>query len=204
MQCKIQMKAGIFLIAVFGLMTTRSYASIDFRNDIVSTVEASNGGPWGDWHAPRFCNPGTFARGYALGVEPPIDGDDTALNDVALYCSGIGTGFVSDYYTAPGATPWAQWSNATFCGSENHITGFRLRVEQPIDGDDTAANSMEATCDDGAMLTPSNGGPWGDWGSWTFCPANSAVCGVALKVESPIGDGDDTAVNNVRLYCCHK
>jgi hypothetical protein len=202
MQFEKKTGTGLVFMAMFSLMTHEAFGSMNYRNDLAAIIEVSNGGPWGEWQEPRFCNPGTYARGFALGVEPPIDGDDTALNDVALYCAAMGTGFVSDSFTAPGATPWAQWSTASYCPSGSFIRAYRLRVEQPIDGDDTAANSMQASCNDGALLTASNGGPWGDWGNWAFCPADTAVCGASLKVETPIGEGDDTAVNNVRLYCC--
>lgn len=47
---------------------------------------------------------------------------------------------------------------------------------------------------------------WGRWGSWYNCPPNQFVVGFQLKVEARQGDGrndDDTALNNIRLYCAH-
>uniref|UniRef100_A0A8C5R971 Vitelline membrane outer layer protein 1 n=1 Tax=Leptobrachium leishanense TaxID=445787 RepID=A0A8C5R971_9ANUR len=47
-----------------------------------------------------------------------------------------------------------------------------------------------------------NGGPWGAWGDIQKCPPESVAKGFALKKEQPHGNGDDTAVNGIRLYCC--
>jgi hypothetical protein len=44
--------------------------------------------------------------------------------------------------------------------------------------------------------------PWGTWKGPAFCPANYFVCGIEQKVEVQQGNGDDTAVNGVRVYCC--
>ena len=46
-------------------------------------------------------------------------------------------------------------------------------------------------------------GLWGQFGTWSqSCPLNSAVCGIEAKLEPSQGDGDDTSLNDIRLYCC--
>ena len=45
-------------------------------------------------------------------------------------------------------------------------------------------------------------GPWGEWKAATYCPKNYYVCGLEQKLEEPLPDGDDTALNGVALRCC--
>lgn len=44
--------------------------------------------------------------------------------------------------------------------------------------------------------------PWGSWHQPSYCPIGYYVCGIAMKVEAPLGEGDDTAVNGLALRCC--
>jgi hypothetical protein len=47
------------------------------------------------------------------------------------------------------------------------------------------------------------GAPWGDWRGATFCPDDHYVCGIEQKVELVQGTNrDDTAVNDLKLWCC--
>ena len=44
------------------------------------------------------------------------------------------------------------------------------------------------------------------WGTWTEknCDVGKKICGIQTRVEKAIGKGDDTALNNINLYCCEK
>jgi len=45
-------------------------------------------------------------------------------------------------------------------------------------------------------------GKWGNWASEpTFCPAGSFVYGFRILIESIQGQGDDTALNDIQLFC---
>jgi hypothetical protein len=51
-------------------------------------------------------------------------------------------------------------------------------------------------------ISPPGPGLWGTWHGPAFCPDNHYVCGIEQKVEPQQGNGDDTAMNAVRVYCC--
>eukprot|EP00091_Calanus_sinicus_P008241 TRINITY_DN20059_c0_g1_i1.p1 TRINITY_DN20059_c0_g1~~TRINITY_DN20059_c0_g1_i1.p1 ORF type:complete len:101 (+),score=8.94 TRINITY_DN20059_c0_g1_i1:128-430(+) len=45
-------------------------------------------------------------------------------------------------------------------------------------------------------------GKWGSFGTRaTFCPDGSFVYGYRVRSEAPQGSGDDTALNDIELYC---
>ena len=46
----------------------------------------SNGGRWGAWSDPVYCQPNHYVCGLRQRVEAPIEGDDTAMNAIAFYC----------------------------------------------------------------------------------------------------------------------
>lgn len=54
----------------------------------------------------------------------------------------------------------------------------------------------------GEPVDVAGGMRWGEWRGKTFCPDDHYVCGLSQKVERSLGDGDDTAVNDLRIYCC--
>ena len=75
-------------------------------------------------------------------------------------------------------------------------------------------------CSHGSVL-PGDGGDFGTWSDFEICPENEAVCGIRtlgnlerevhfftyldfyLLVEDPQGVfTDDTALNQIILYCC--
>jgi len=54
----------------------------------------------------------------------------------------------------------------------------------------------------GGAIPVAGEAPWGGWRGATYCPTNHYICGLEQKIEPKQGDGDDTAMNGVRFYCC--
>ncbi|XP_003996201.1 vitelline membrane outer layer protein 1 homolog [Felis catus] len=190
------------LLLLLPWATCYGHATADHLSGYTSVIEVTNGGPWGDWAWPEMCPDGFFASGFSLKVEPPqgIPGDDTALNGIRLHCSR-GNAERNTQVVESQSGRWGAWSEPQWCPGGGFLVAFSLRVEAPMaPGDNTAANNVRFRCSDGTELE-GPGLAWGDFGEWSkACP--KGVCGLQTKVERPRGLRDDTALNDVRFFCC--
>uniref|UniRef100_A0A673HGR3 Vitelline membrane outer layer protein 1-like n=1 Tax=Sinocyclocheilus rhinocerous TaxID=307959 RepID=A0A673HGR3_9TELE len=183
---------------------TRSERSIDRRYRSELTVP--NGGRWGSWGQREMCPTGTYAAGFSLKVEDPIGrGDDTALNGIRLHCVDLFQGSSHSYHDYASVQSdvgsWGRWTDIKWCPS-GFLTAFQLRVEKSQgDGDDTAANNIMFKCSRGSLLQ-GDSTHWGDWGPWSQTCEGKGICGIKTQIEEPQGRGDDTALNDVRMFCC--
>ncbi|XP_004433250.1 PREDICTED: vitelline membrane outer layer protein 1 homolog [Ceratotherium simum simum] len=182
--------------------TCCGYARTDGMRRYTSVIKVTNGGPWGDWAQSEMCPVGFFASGFSLKVEPPQDlfGDNTALNGIRLHCKR-GNSKGNTHVVESESGRWGAWSKPLWCPGGGFLVAFSLRVEAPQDlGDDTAANNVRFRCSKGAVLA-GRGLAWGDYGAWSnACP--KGVCGLQTKIEPPRNILDDTALNDVRFFCC--
>ncbi|XP_053167406.1 vitelline membrane outer layer protein 1-like [Hemicordylus capensis] len=178
---------SLMLPCCLGAKVARNYKTI---------LTVKNGGPYGVWGAIELCPEG-YARGFALKVQEHLGVwyDDTALNGIRLYCTN---GKVVESKTGP----WGKWTEPKYCPKGNLIS-FTLRVEEPrgLVADDTIASNVQFTCQGGQVLT-GNSHAWGVFGPWSDHCRSSSICGLQTKVESNQGTGDNTALNDVRFFCC--
>ncbi|XP_046893223.1 vitelline membrane outer layer protein 1 homolog [Hypomesus transpacificus] len=166
-----------------------------------SVLTVPNGQQWGEWKSTEYCPAQFYAVGFSLRVEGTQGlGDDTALNGIRLICAKDG-----DMSTLPTVEShagfWGDWSSPRYC-SGGTLISFQLRVEDSQGvGDDTAANNIKFRCSSNEVLE-GNGHGWGEYGPWSQECSNGGICGIQTKMEDRQGRGDDTALNDVRFYCC--
>ncbi|KAK7131679.1 hypothetical protein R3I94_016714 [Phoxinus phoxinus] len=197
------------LLAIIGLHVSVQAAGNPPERSIertfVSLLTVSNGLKWGSWGQREFCPTGTYATGFSLMVEEPVFWDNTALNGIRLYCVSR-TKDLSDLNKEISVQSdvgrWGKWTDIKWCPS-GFLTAFQLRVQsnQGIE-DDTAANNIRFNCS-GGSLPHGDGTDWGEWGNWSPTCMGRGICGLKTRVEEPQGfEGDDTALNDVLMYCC--
>ncbi|XDV37956.1 hypothetical protein PO909_007473, partial [Leuciscus waleckii] len=130
--------------------------------------------------------------------------DDTALNGIRLYCVDRSKGSSGSHdYTSieSDVGRWGKWTDIKWCSS-GYLTSFQLRVESSQgDGDDTAANNIKFTCSGGEVLEGYST-DLGNWGNWSPTCTGKGICGIKTRIDEPQGRGDDTALNDVRMFCC--
>ncbi|XP_056099619.1 vitelline membrane outer layer protein 1-like [Rhinichthys klamathensis goyatoka] len=174
-----------------------------------SELKVTNGGPWGSWGEKQFCPSGSYAGGFQLKVENPLifGGDDTALNGIRLFCVDQSRNLRSVIESSVGG--WGDWTGRSDTTSRSdtsrYFTAFQLQVESPQgSGDDTAANNIKLKYGprDWDYIERMSA-YWGDYGDWSPTCEGTGICGLQTRVEESQGsEGDDTALNDVIMFCC--
>lgn len=166
---------------------------------------------WGDWGPQVFCPDGTFTNAFQIKVESESAVDDTAMNGIELFCQkpsdvhSIATfpeANATEYTITSTVQKWGDWKGKRECQT-GYLTGLRMKSEKDQGWwiDDTAANDLEMQCDWSTETHNGGGDHWGYWSSWESCPHDWVICGIETRVESTSA-ADDTALNNVRMFCC--
>ncbi|XP_021967511.1 vitelline membrane outer layer protein 1 homolog [Folsomia candida] len=114
-------------------------------------------------------------------------------------------------------TDWGVWGGMETCSPGAYVYGFRLKVhsDQGFFGDDSALNGIELLCINPTAKRPARNASMtqftaisslmGHHGSFTGlleCPDPGFAVGFELRSEEDQGfSTDDTAANNLKIYC---
>ena len=94
------------------------------------------------------------------------------------------------------------WGPRIACNESSFLVAFSLRVHPlNVNSDETAANDINLLCSNNVTLH-GNGMTFGTFGDWSE-PCNSGICAIETRIQEEQGAfSDDTALNNVNMYCC--
>jgi len=113
--------------------------------------------------------------------------------------------------SSPRVTEFGDWGEFEYCEEGTYVIGMRLKTEPNQGcGDDAALNGISFMCGvigetQQVLHSPerqlqSLTGIWGDWGASYECH-NSYAVGFQLRSEEFQHDNDDSAANNLRIFC---
>ncbi|ODM92211.1 Vitelline membrane outer layer protein 1 [Orchesella cincta] len=178
-----------------------------FSLDFVSAAKINITSPhltnWGRWGSLQRCPSETYAQGFQLKTERYlyIDGDDTALNSIKLFCGDPTKQGTPSITSTEGF--FGVWGKVHTC-FPGFLTGFQLRVMPNAkgcgDGDNFAATNIRFFCTNGEL--EGDGINLGNWGQAKYCGRNQSICGIQTQVEAVQAKLDDTSLNNVLMECC--
>lgn len=171
----------------------------DFNSQDVVPTSSEADGSWGSWGEKAKCPVGMFAWGYRLRVEKALDGDNTGLNSITMYCS-------EDALSNPIESAlgyWGDWSETYKCSPSNGpLKGFAMRTLWPRNyKDEVVATDIIGICQDGTKIGGKMPENWGTWSNDFICPTDLLTVGFITRVLGYQGDGDDSAMNGMRMYC---
>lgn len=130
---------------------------------------------------------------------------DTLLENPPLF-SSYGNKDITVYDGVWGV--WKPWMKTQ--GRGMYACGAELRFEDHIgDGDDTAANGLKfkycGLSDWNYQQTQTIwDGNWGVWKGMVTCPFGKYIGAANIRFEDHVGDGDDTALNGLMIWCVDK
>ncbi|XP_060575114.1 vitelline membrane outer layer protein 1 homolog [Ruditapes philippinarum] len=143
------------------------------------------------------------------------EADRTGLNVINISCANRkGTRVKNQRSVQSPLGGRGHWTGDVICPRSNGIPlflqSFELMVHEPKQSeDDTKANVVRFTCRDShwkqqpKSIEKHIAGAKGQFGkSSEKCPKDSAICGLQSRVEGHIHHGDNTALNDVRFFCC--
>ena len=165
---------------------------------------------WGEWSCPDHCD-----GNIKIGSRTRKIYKDKEIKETR---SCVHKSCFKDFGSVKKLSPhvyasWGDFTTPAFCEGNQLATGFKFEWEpHQGSGDDTFGNGFYMYCnarnDDtsGAMKTIGGSGPWPERYQIFDCKNGYYLYGIQLNSEGGQGgglrnSGDDTALNNVRMWC---
>ncbi|KAL7844953.1 hypothetical protein SRHO_G00234930 [Serrasalmus rhombeus] len=130
--------------------------------------------------------------------------------------------FYKSEHTVSNGGPWGTWGGREMCPNGYYAAGFSLKVSvlcsswfKKADTDSGSSPSLynrvaryvapdlvRFECSGDVRNLVGEGTSWGEWGGWSKYCRGKGICGIQTKLEGSQGSGDDTALNDVKFFCC--
>lgn len=126
-----------------------------------------------------------------------------SIGGIAIAFCGSAAALILESPITTNNGDWKPWIH---CPAGQYAYGVKLLVQpyQGHDKDDTGVNNVALICSylgdykNGREIF-TTGGVLGQWGAERNC--HSRVTGMQFRSEPDQGDGDDTGLNNIRIFC---
>ena len=123
------------------------------------------------------------------------------VSQTFFLCLYISEGGFTPLYSSETLGYWGNWGARQTCPSGEYVYGFQLKSQKDQDiYDESALNGIKLLCTGGGSVT-SKIGPFGQWLESIQCNGNESATGFQIQIEERVGEGDDTAANNINLWC---
>eukprot|EP00727_Mastigamoeba_balamuthi_P005657 m51a1_g1710 hypothetical protein (553) ;mRNA; f:528338-530243 len=117
---------------------------------------------------------------------------------------GIRSGFACAYGSEFGNDGnWGSWGSLAMCPTGTFATGVVTKSLGPQgSGDDVGLTGVQLLCGRAFFSGPTSlVAAQGTWDERYECPAGYYVTDISVMFQSPVGPGDDTAANRIRVRC---
>jgi len=169
---------------------------------------------WGTWGNLEECEDGTFVTAMRLKIQEYQGIDDSAFQDVLLFCGARGDTDPRNWKKLP-ATPYGDrwgWEPLKGCTDGEVAHGFELQseVEQAEDPNDpgiidnAGAIGLRLICSGGKREVIEDEGPF-PWGKWTgpkMCPKQQHICAFRAQIEPHRDSGKSYYLNTPLTDSC--
>ncbi|OXA44707.1 uncharacterized protein LOC110857547 [Folsomia candida] len=183
---------GPFEASVENLTVVKAFEDGNGTEPIVHTAITSQFHDWGSWGKTSNCSKYEIATGFQMRFEPSGGWfvDDTAANNLRLYCNGR----KFEYLEGDG-TSWGGWAQGQWCPAKMAMCGISTQVYYSSGTDDeTAMDGLRAKCCDipnpAAICIPTD-----QWDLVIECDNLEAISPTTCTYSKKVGTSNYTSTS---------